>query len=221
MLIVRRVANEGPRPTVLWYHGYTADKETNEAELSLLARSDLLAVAIDACGHGQRLSSRLQRAMAAGALPRDDLFYRLVTDTVAEISTTIDALCSLGLTQEHRIGVAGVSMGAHIVYGSVVAEPRVRAAVALLGAPGWPHPQSPHRRLERFFPTALLSITAGADEVVPPEDARDLHHALVPCYRSRPERLQYRELSAEPHTVSPEGWREVTSAMVNWFVRFL
>jgi DHA2 family multidrug resistance protein len=59
-------------------------------------------------------------------------------------------------------------MGGYITYAAVVADPRIRVATPILGSPQWklPWAESPHGHVHRFFPTALLSQTAGVDGVI-------------------------------------------------------
>ena len=89
-------------------------------------------------------------------------FLALVRATAREVPTVLDDLLARGLARPDHLGVAGWSMGGFVAYAAVVADPRLRAAVPLLGAPAWrlPWAESRHRHLERFFPTALLSQTA-------------------------------------------------------------
>ena len=54
VLIARPAVGSAPWPAVLWYHGFTADRNASRPELEALARAGLLAVGIDAVGHGAR-----------------------------------------------------------------------------------------------------------------------------------------------------------------------
>jgi hypothetical protein len=51
-LIVR--PDDTPRATLLWYHGLGVSKETHRPELERFARAGILAIGIDAAGHGER-----------------------------------------------------------------------------------------------------------------------------------------------------------------------
>jgi hypothetical protein len=53
-LIARTAAEDPPWPAVLWFHGFTADRNASRSELEALARAGLLAVGLDAVGHGAR-----------------------------------------------------------------------------------------------------------------------------------------------------------------------
>lgn len=213
-------STEGPLPAVLWYHGLSVDKDIHRPELERIARAGFLAVGIDAAGHGERRLPDLEERFAGPRQEIEPLLFELIGQTVKEVPEIVDALIESGLAVPGKIGIAGISMGGYIVYGSVVAEPRLHLAVAVLGSPEWSHPESPHLRLDRFFPTALLSITAGLDESVPPQAARRLHDQLAPFYRGSPERLRYRELEGAPHLMGAEDWAITMQEMIEWLGRF-
>jgi hypothetical protein len=205
-LITRPSSARLPLPMVLWFHGFTADKATHRPELATLAGAGFLAVGIDAAGHGERRLPDFEERFSGTREETNREFYALVAETTAEVPGIIDFLCGAGLADEARIGAAGVSMGGMITYGAITADPRIRAAVALLASPEWPHPASPHLEIDRFFPTALLSITAGRDEAVPPTAARAFHSDLEELYRQHPERLRYVEIEDSLHMMTPEAW---------------
>jgi dipeptidyl aminopeptidase/acylaminoacyl peptidase len=142
-------------------------------------------------------------------------------ETMNEVPAVLDALEATGLAAPDRFALFGISMGAYITYGAIPVERHLRAAVALLGSPEWPHPASPHHQADRFFPTALLSITAEKDVNVPPGNARAFHRTLEPHYRTAPERLRYLEIPGAPHMMSEEDWRIAMGEAVGWLSRFL
>ncbi len=217
-LLVQAAGGRRPLPTVLWFHGFTVDALNELPKLERLAAAGLLAVGIDAAGHGRRRLADFEQHFAGPREVTDQRFFALVAQTVGEVPAILDALCAEGLADPTRLAVAGVSMGGLVTYGAVVADRRLRAAVALLGSPVWPLPGSPHLVPERFFPTALLSITAGNDESVPPVGARRFHEALEPRYVDAPERLRYLELAGEPHLMSAAAWDHCMDETVAWLV---
>lgn len=220
-LIARPSSARLPLPTVLWFHGFTAGKATHRPELATLAKAGFLAVGIDAAGHGERrlpdFDERFSEARTQDETDRE--FYALVAETAAEVPGIVDLLCGDGLADGERIAAAGVSMGGMVTY-AAAADPRIRAAVALLASPEWPHPASPHLEIDRFFPTALLSITAGRDETVPPATARTFHSNLEERYRQHPERLRYVEIEDSLHMMTPADWAWSIRESAAWLSRF-
>jgi dienelactone hydrolase len=218
-LLARREDLALPLPAVLVYHGLSADKEIQRKEIVTLAEAGLLAVGIDAAGHGERrLPDFEERFADPWGEETESLFFSLVQETLHEVPAVLDALEATGLAAPDRLALFGISMGAYITYGTIPAEPRIRAAVALLGSPEWPHPDSPHHQADRFFPTALLSITGGKDVNVPPESARAFHSTLEPYYRAAPERLRYLEIPGAPHMMSEEDWGIAMREAVGWLL---
>lgn len=220
-LIVRSGGRSGALPTVLWLHGFGADKEVHVPELCRFAAAGLLAVGIDAVGHGQRRFAGLPSQFSRSSPASVEGFDLCVSQTVAELPDLIDLLVGRGSSDPARIAVAGVSMGACMVYAAVADEPRISVAVAMLGSPERPLSDAGRRPGERFFPTALLSITAGQDAVVPPDAARALHQRLESCYRARPERLSYCEIPGASHFLQPEEWDGAVARASAWLLSFL
>jgi dienelactone hydrolase len=150
-------------------------------------------------------------------------FLAVVRATADEIPHLIDVLITRGWAYADRIGIAGHSFGGFVTYAAVVRDKRLHAAAAIVGSPEWklPWPDSPHRALHRFYPTALLSQTARHDTHIPPESVRALHQRLAPYYAQAPERLHYIEYPNSAHTLSAIDWDQAWQSVVEWFTRFL
>lgn len=207
-----------PPPAALWFHGLGADKHTHLPEIQLLAEAGFLAIGIDAAGHGARRLADFEQRFSGSAAQKHALFVSLVAQTIAEVPAIIDALFASVQVDRRRVAVAGVSMGGCIVYGIAAAERRIRAAAALLGSPEWTGPGGSRRPDDSLFPTALLSITAASDEVVPPRAARALHQTLRGAYRETPQRLRYREIPGAAHLLDPEDWEAAVREAIAWLV---
>jgi pimeloyl-ACP methyl ester carboxylesterase len=148
---------KGARPTVLIGHGGTQHKRVpNVLSLArrLVRHLGYTAVAIDAPGHGDRITDpdaareaqrNLQRRIAAGrkadappppvfdAQAAKDMAARSVKG-VGEWKAVLDELQKYELTAEGPFGYWGVSMGTAIGLPFVASEPRISAAVlGLLG----------------------------------------------------------------------------------------
>lgn len=221
LLIARPAGMVSPLPTVLWFHGLGADKEVHLPELCRLAELGLLAVGVDAVGHGQRRLADLAQHACRPPHETPGFFAQIVNGTVAEVPALVDRLVELDLTDPQRVGVAGVSMGGCIAYGAIAGDRRLCAAAVLLGSPEWALAELPDLTVERFFPAALLSITAEHDTVVPPAAARVLHEKLEPRYHTHPDRLSYREMAGASHFMQPQEWASAVDLASAWLTRFL
>ncbi|HEY0020163.1 MAG TPA: alpha/beta fold hydrolase [Longimicrobium sp.] len=203
-----------PLPAVLWFHGFGVDKETHRKELDQLARAGFLAVGVDAAGHGARRLADLDERQAAPHAQALRTMIELASRTADEVPGVVRALVDEGLADGGRVGVVGISMGGYVVYRAVLVHPAPRAAVAILGSPEWPEGDSPHRHLDGFRHTALLSITAERDENVPPAAARELHRRLAETAPGSIHR--YVELSGAVHLMGEEHWNQAMEETVRW-----
>jgi pimeloyl-ACP methyl ester carboxylesterase len=116
--------------------------------------------------------------------------------TAAEVPSLIDSL-SL------PVAIVGISMGAYVVYRALLRDPRIRVAAAILGEP-------PSDDAEPYRGVALLSITGGADENVPPAAAWALHRGLP----SPPAR--YVEIAGARHLMTEAQWSLVIRETIDW-----
>jgi len=208
------------RGAALVFHGLGASKEVQLPELRRLAFAGFTAIGVDNVGHGARRDSdfeaRLSRERA------DQSFFEAVAATAAEVRGLKDAVSERRWAEPDRIGALGISMGAAVVFGAIASGASLAAAVAIVGTPVWRHQSfSPHERLDAFFPTALLCINSGNDEIVPPAGARELCRELAPRYSGAPERLDFIELPGERHMMSQQAWDFALDRAVAWFERFL
>ena len=123
---------------------------------------------------------------------------QLAYETAAEVPALVD---ELGMP----VAIVGVSMGAFVVYRALRLDPRIRAAIAILGEPESDDPLP-------FSGVALLSITAGSDRNVPPAAARALHQRLP----SPPSK--YVELAGAEHLLTGAQWSLVIASTIDWLL---
>lgn len=216
------------RGTVLYYHGFSGDKERCEPYLTALAEAGFLAVSLDAVGHGDRHLADFETIFNderwdADFEATETDFLQLIDDTAAEVPSVLDDLAGRGWARPDRTGICGRSLGGNISYAAVLADRRLRAAVSVVGSPEWtlPRAHSPHHHPDRFFPVALLSLNAEHDEYVPAGPVRDFHARLEPWYARAPERIEYVEYPGAGHFLTPELNADSCRRLVTWFERWL
>lgn len=210
------------RGTVLLYHGLGASKEAHLDTLAALAGTGLLAVGLDNLWHGERRAPDYEERFAPHRSRAS--FFEAVRGTAEEVPAVVQALLERGLARPDHLGVAGISMGGYIAYGAVLREPRFSAAAALIASPVWREPadaESPHLSPEAFYPTALLSITAAEDDVVPIEPARRFHAELRPLYANAPHRLAHEEVPGVGHIMPAAQWAAVNQRAAAWLAEFV
>ena len=216
------------RGTVLVYHGLAANKEVQRKECQALCEAGLLAVAVDAVGHGERRYPNFEAQVSS-----HQFFHHMldmVDRSASELPAIIDALEALLGTRAGRFGIAGISMGGYIAYAAASREPRLQALVPVLGSPDWRLgawaddpllPKSPHLAPQHFAPRALLALNAGRDRNVPPTASRRFVEELRPLYLETPDRLDYREYPESEHMMREGDWNDLWARVVKWMVRFL
>ncbi len=222
---VRRVWSGDPgraawHGVVLFHHGFGASIAGQSKELLGLASRGFMAVGVDAVAHGVRRANDFEARFRGPFQGKDSPFLATVLATADETPGLVDGILAMGLGRVEGFGLAGISMGGYATYAALVAEPRIRVAVALLGNPQWDHPRSPHRRSDAFADRALLSLTAGEDQNVPPDPARRFHAGLAqgrpgcaaPVYRERP---------GVPHFMPEADWDATWGEALAWFERWL
>lgn len=209
---------------VVFYHGLGVCKEENEKELISFANAGMLAVGVDNYGHGERRYPDFDKRFGVyGTQNFEKELYTAIDHCADEISLIIDDLIANHGVCANKIGVCGISMGAHIAYAAAIRDRRIKAAAPILGTPSWKafYDKSPALRAAEFFPCAILSQTGGADEVVPPGPAREFHAELKKYYSVIPEREMYIEFDGSGHTVPEQDWYMLWDNVISWFDKFL
>ena len=224
LLVYRNTPQEAAKKgTILFYHGLAANKETGVKELNSLAEAGYLAVAVDNVGHGERRYEDFDHRFSGANPNLESDFTQAVAETAEEVPKLIDALCSRYGANEGKFAVAGISMGGFIAYRAIHVDKRLKVATPILGSPKWKikDSRSPHENLNRFYPCAILSQNAGADESVPPAAARDLHQQLSDHYVRAPEKHKYVEFPNVGHFMPEDDWNRLWSNVLDWLNQHL
>jgi alpha-beta hydrolase superfamily lysophospholipase len=175
---------EAPRPTILIGHGGTQHKRVPNV-LGLARRFvrhlGYVAVALDAPGHGERVSDPTQAArrreaiqariaagpgsggISLGPNETKDWIER-TTKGIAEWHALLDTLEEQG--QGSRYGYWGVSMGTVIGLPFVASEPRIGAAVLGLAGLGDLPGADRFAQAARALTVPVLLVLQGNDELV-------------------------------------------------------
>lgn len=204
------------RGTILFYHGFTAAKEVNRAEFQRLAHNGYLAVGVDNCGHGARRLADFE-ARFADQSQWEHEFLKLTGQTAAEVPGLLDLLTQRKWLYPGKAGIAGISMGGIIAYEAVTLDSRLAACATIVATPKWVVPDA----YDRFYPTAVLSQTAGKDEVINVAEAIDFHKALAPHYAEAPERHLHIDYPESGHMMRGEDFHEAFRQLIGWFDRYL
>ena len=190
---------DGATPFVLIGHGGTQHKRVPNV-LGLARRFvrhlGYSAVAIDAPGHGDRVTDQaaadearrnLEARIAAGPGQGSVMdmtpeaaraWVERTTRGVADWKATVDDLEAEGLVSDGRIGYWGVSMGTAIGLPFVASEPRVKAAVlGLAGLSNRPGADA-YEQAARSLTIPVLFVFQWDDELMSRQSGIDLFDAL-------------------------------------------
>lgn len=211
------------RGCVLVYHGLDGHKGLHVPELGQLARAGFVAVGVDAVGHGARRWPDFEARFGASDGLGASSFLEVVRATTAELPALVDALLARRWAVPGRVGIAGVSLGGFVAYGAATTGGLFAAAAPIVASPLWDRsaPDSPVHVPDRFYPTALLSVTSARDVVVPPGPVAELHATLAPRYSAAPERLRHLEWPDSGHMMEQRDWEDTWVAVIAWFDRHL
>lgn len=235
LLHIRPRHLEGAAPTVLFFHGWSSNKENQAVTAEALACEGYRVIVPDSIHHGER-----------GALPVYDgaaaarYFWPTILQTVAEAGALTDAAVAAGWTDPDRIGVSGHSMGGFIASGVTARYNWVKVTVLHNGCPCYVWAEEYYRKaakappptraqvahlqehdpeflIARIAPRPLLLLHGSVDAVVPPEGARRFVQLARPYYQDHPERLAILEQERLNHYVTTY----MIEQMRQWFCRFL
>lgn len=225
-------------PTVFFLHGYTSAKEHNLAIAYLLAEKGFRVILPDALHHGEREGD-------VRGKDRDVLFWNIVLQSIKEISLIKDNLQQRELIDNERIGVAGTSMGAITMYGTLSQYSWIHSAVSFMGTAYFQSfanaqikmiEDSGHtleekmkqamlsqlkavdlsQNLEALNERPLLIWHGEQDQVVPFDYSKALYAQLYDQY-DQTDRIQFIQ---EPNT-SHKVTRHATLQGVDWFCTHL
>jgi dienelactone hydrolase len=162
-LVARPERATGRLPAVVALHGLGGSKEGMRSWLEALAGRGYLALALDARWHGER-GPGLQDAMIRAYRSRRGHPY--VFDTVGDLFRTLDYLQSRPDVAGDRIGMMGISMGGQQTWITAALDPRVKAAVPIIGVNsfGWTVEHDQWRARSGLLPRVYEAVRADLGE---------------------------------------------------------
>ncbi|WP_372371018.1 alpha/beta hydrolase family protein [Candidatus Uabimicrobium sp. HlEnr_7] len=216
------ITEASQKGTILFFHGLGASKDAQIHDLKNLAKSGFLVVGVDNVGHGERryLDFEQKFSVQNPDLERD--FQQAVLETAQEVPIIIEELEKKELIFNGNIGITGISMGGFVTYRAVIEYAHFKAAVSILGSPKWKNndSHSPHLYMQKFAPTALMSLNAGKDTSVPAFEAKNFHGELAEYY-TEINKLEYIEYPDSEHFMLENDWNDLWNNMTKWFSKWL
>jgi dienelactone hydrolase len=141
-IFLTSVRANDPRPVVILLHGTGSRKEEFLALMRTLADRGLASATIDARHHGARVvqasgQNNAQYYAAMLETYRTGKGHPYLYDTVWDVMRLVDYLATRTDVDSKRIGVMGVSKGGTEAYLAAAVDPRIAAAVPVIGVQGF------------------------------------------------------------------------------------
>ena len=132
-------------PMVFVLHGFGGSKEHGLELAYRLASHGIFAVAFDAAHHGQRADGAFEALddpqqcsyPVETGFDRYMLMHKIVVETYRDLGTLLDHFQADERVNVERCGVTGISMGAFSTFYAAANEPRIAAAVPIIGLPAF------------------------------------------------------------------------------------
>ncbi len=185
-IFLKSVRATDRRPAIILLHGTGARKEELLATMRTLADRGFVSAAIDSRHHGERITTGSGNDQYFAAMLQT---YRTgkggpyLYDTVWDVMRLVDYLGTRDDVDPKRIGIVGISKGGTEAYLAAAVDPRIVAAVPIIGVQGfrWAIDNNQWQpRISMFSPPVE---TAARDEGVKQVDAafvRRFYDRVVP-----------------------------------------
>jgi hypothetical protein len=221
---------KGPLPTLIYYHGWSSNKENQAFRLSVFAAYSMQVFAPDAMHHGERGTMDYD---APGSMEKN--FWEVILQNVQESSVLIEEIGKHN-ADAARLGVMGHSMGGLTTAGVFAANPNLQAMVSFNGSCAWlrideyyrekfsldPASEEHLQRLAQYDPWSnrdclqqrpVLMLNGGSDTTVPVDSQRWFYQQVAPDYEDCPHRLLLQEFPGVGHFIEVNMLEQA----VTWF----
>ena len=212
--------------TLIFYHGWSSDKETQRIRGLILAAAGYRVVIPDAINHGER------DALERYGMNEADKFWPTVFKSIDEWDTLIEGLVSKYGIDRNKVGIIGNSMGGITAGGLYTENQEIKALVVLNGSMAWEHTNNkikkqaniemiqelvelekqvierdPIKNMDKLVDRPILSLHGEADEVLTIDSIKKFHKSIAPKYQDK-ERLKLIAYPDINHTISTNMMEE-------------
>ena len=234
--ILFRPRKNGLLPTIILYHGWGSNKESQRIRGFILSAVGYQVIIPDAINHGER-----------GDIDYEDTknirkyFWDTILNNLDEVENIINHLIIEYEADLDRIGVVGHSMGGFTAAGIFTHNPKVKASVVLNGSYNWGNSNKifkkslqiettkdlvemedrvnkfdPMNNLELLKDRPILILHGASDSVVSIESQRIFYNRIEALYEDK-QRIEFIEYANLDHFVTTNMMEEC----VSWFYRYL
>lgn len=228
--------NKGKIPTIIMYHGWSSNKESQRLRAFILANIGFQVIVPDAINHGER--NRLDQYDAESSVK---YFWPTILNNIEEAPKLIDHSIRHYNADPNRIGTIGHSMGGFTSAGVFTYNNPIKTAVILNGSFNWKHSNQilkikmglknmddfreeeerinsidPNNNQELIIDRPILLLHGEKDRVVDIESQKVFYEGIQPQYSDK-SRVQLIEYSNLDHFVTTNMMEEAAI----WFKKFL
>lgn len=226
--VYRAADDKDPRrtPHVILYHQFTLAKEHMDAYGERLLQKGISSIAVDLPFHGAREEGYFSQSKEEQWKNQ----WKILVQGAKEANTLREVWNEEGRADERTPwGIAGISLGAMVAYGSLAAYHWLQTGLLLIGSPTWEkflrnmlrmqkvsdvdesifeglRPWDPIRRWEALAERDFLMINAKQDLIVPGTGSRELMNILRE--RGKADRARLMEYEDVGHRVTDDMMRE-------------
>ncbi len=221
-------------PAILYYHGWSSNKENQRFKAIIMASFGYIVVVPDALHHGERNPIEYNEENL------EKYFWDIVINSVQESKKLIARMSGNNLIDPDKMGVMGHSMGGFTAAGVFVENKNLNCLVNINGSSAWgdfnrlfiekndkaPVSFQDETKLARFDPVnnkeklnlrPVLLLHGDSDTFVPIDSQRIFYKKIAPLYEQNPEKLKLVEVPAMNHYISTGMLEEG----IRWFDKYL
>lgn len=219
-------------PTVIFYHGWSSNKELQRIRGFILASAGYQAVIPDAVYHGER--NPLTQYDNEAAI---EYFWDIIFNNIEEYGTIARESALKYNADAERIAVMGNSMGGFTAGGIFTHNKNIKALIVLNGSCGWEsfnenidvsssekieiirkkvRDMNPMNNLNLLKDRPVLMLHGDSDIIVPVDSQRIFYDKLSPLYKDK-DKLKLIEYPRLNHFVTTNMMEE----SINWLGKYL
>lgn len=231
-IIFRPREVDEPIPTVIFYHGWSSNKELQRLRGFILASVGYQVVIPDAIYHGER-----NALTDYGADSSMEYFWDVIFSNMEESSTIVGEMVSKYKADPNRIAVTGNSMGGFTAGGIFTHNKNIKTLIVLNGSLGWDNfnknfdvsitekfeilskkvnEMDPMNHLNLLKDRPILLLHGDGDLVVPIDSQRIAYDKLKQLNNDK-EKIAFIEYPNLNHFVTTNMMEE----SINWFGKYL
>ena len=208
-------------PTIIYYHGWSSNKEFQRFKANVLASYGYQVVVPDSIHHGERDPIKHEEE---GMLEK--YLLKTIVTSIEEAPVLINYVKEIEKTDKDRIGIIGTSMGGFISSGIFAQQQILKTLVVLNGACAWHKLEAfdqqehtdeywnyrnelvkynPAEHLDLFNERPVLLLHGDSDTSVPIEGQRYFYKKAVEHYEDK-NRIELVEVPRMDHYISTGMW---------------